>query len=120
MYPRALRASSASFESGSPTFVLSVIREFASFSFISVRKDSTFSPLGLALAIYQNMAYRTWEIRSLFGLSSDELHGEAIDGLKAEVEFLKESGATLGVNKVEIQELRSAAQVAGDSTRSLL
>jgi hypothetical protein len=45
----------------------------------------------------------------------DELHGEAFDGLKAEVEFLKESGTALGVNKVEIQELRSSTQVAGDS-----
>jgi hypothetical protein len=45
----------------------------------------------------------------------DELYGAALDGLEAEVEFLKESGAALGVNKVEIQELRSSTQVAGDS-----
>ncbi len=45
----------------------------------------------------------------------DELYAEALDGLKAEVEFLKESGAALGVNKVEIQELRAGTQVAGDS-----
>ncbi len=45
----------------------------------------------------------------------DELYAEALDGLRAEVEFLKESGATLGVNKVEIQALRASTQVAGDS-----
>ena len=45
----------------------------------------------------------------------DELYAEALGGLEAEVEFLKESGAALGVNKVEIQELRSGTQVAGDS-----
>jgi hypothetical protein len=45
----------------------------------------------------------------------DELHDEALGGLRAEVEFLKESGSALGVNKVEIQELRSSTQVAGDS-----
>jgi hypothetical protein len=45
----------------------------------------------------------------------DELYGQAVDGLEAEVEFLKESGAALGVNKVEIQELRSSTRVAGDS-----
>jgi hypothetical protein len=45
----------------------------------------------------------------------DELYAEALDGLKSEVEFLKESGAALGVNKVEIQELRAGTQVAGDS-----
>ena len=44
-----------------------------------------------------------------------ELYGEALDGLKAEVEFLKESGSALGVNKVEIQELRASTQVAGES-----
>jgi hypothetical protein len=45
----------------------------------------------------------------------DRLYAEALDGLRAEVEFLKESGATLGVNKVEIQALRASTQVAGDS-----
>lgn len=45
----------------------------------------------------------------------DELSGEALAGLKAEVEFLKESGTALGVNKVEIQELRASTQVAEDS-----
>jgi len=45
----------------------------------------------------------------------DEIHAAALDGLEAEVEFLKESGTTLGVNKVEIQELRSSTRVAGDS-----
>lgn len=45
----------------------------------------------------------------------DELYGKALGGLEAEVDFLKESGAALGVNKVEIQELRSSTQVAGDS-----
>lgn len=45
----------------------------------------------------------------------DELYSEAFDGLEAEIEFLKESGTALGVNKVEIQELRSGTQVAGDS-----
>jgi len=48
----------------------------------------------------------------------DELTDQALDGLKAEVEFLKESGAALGVNAVEIQELRSSTQVAGNSLES--
>jgi len=47
----------------------------------------------------------------------DELYGEAMDGLRAEVDFLKESGGEFGVNKVEIQELRSSVQVAGDSLK---
>jgi hypothetical protein len=45
----------------------------------------------------------------------DELHGEALGGLEAEVEFLRESGTALGVNNVEVQELRASTQVAGDS-----
>jgi hypothetical protein len=48
----------------------------------------------------------------------DELYANATDGLRAEVEFLKESGESLGVNKVEIQELRSSTQVAGDSLKA--
>lgn len=45
----------------------------------------------------------------------DELYEEAVEGLRAELDFLRESGDALGVNKVEIQELRSSIQVAGDS-----
>jgi hypothetical protein len=45
----------------------------------------------------------------------DALHAEAVDGLRAEVDFLKESGGALGVNKVEVQELRASTQIAGDS-----
>jgi hypothetical protein len=48
----------------------------------------------------------------------DALYNDAVGGLKAEVEYLKESGPALGVNKVEIQELRSSTQVAGDSLKA--
>jgi hypothetical protein len=45
----------------------------------------------------------------------DELYDQALGGLEAEVDFLKESGDAIGVNKVEAQELRTSTQVAGDS-----
>lgn len=45
----------------------------------------------------------------------DELYAEALDGLNAEVEYLEESGEALGVNKVEIQDLRAGTRIAGNS-----
>ena len=45
----------------------------------------------------------------------DELYGEALGGLEAEVDFFRKSGSDVGVSRVEIQELRASTQVAGDS-----
>jgi hypothetical protein len=97
-----------------------------------VAKNDELPPMGLPLEEPSSFRYLLGVIAMVFAcgalvfaigygslqLSSgpcDELYAEALDGLEAEVEFLKESGTALGVNKVEIQELRSGTQVAGDS-----
>jgi hypothetical protein len=45
----------------------------------------------------------------------EELYGEVLDGLRAEVAFFRKSGSALGMSKVEIQELRASTQVAEES-----
>jgi hypothetical protein len=45
----------------------------------------------------------------------DAVYGAALGELRAEVDFFRESGAELGLNTVEIQELRASARVAEDS-----
>lgn len=51
----------------------------------------------------------------LSGGPCDALYGEALDGLRAEVEFFRRSGTALGVSKAEIQDLRAGTQVAQES-----
>jgi len=48
----------------------------------------------------------------------DELYRDGVDGLKAQVDYLKDNGLAIGVNAVEIQELRSSTQVAGEALRN--
>jgi uncharacterized protein YdeI (YjbR/CyaY-like superfamily) len=48
----------------------------------------------------------------------DALYSDSVDGLKAQVEFLKKEGAALGINAVEVQELRASTNVAGDALRN--
>jgi hypothetical protein len=45
----------------------------------------------------------------------DDLYGEALEGLRAEVKFFRKSGTAIGVSSVEIQELRTSTQLATDS-----
>jgi len=45
----------------------------------------------------------------------DGLYADALDGLRSEINFFRESGSDLGVSKVEIQELRAGTQVAQES-----
>ena len=54
----------------------------------------------------------------LTGGPCEEFYREGVDGLKAQVDYLKDNGTALGVNAVEIQELRASTQVAGDALRS--
>lgn len=48
----------------------------------------------------------------------DAIYLEAVSGLRAEVEFLKDRGAAIGVNAVEVQELRTSTRVAGEALKA--